>query len=152
MKKIMIAALLASQTAPAVAAGFAPARETEAGAFAGLRLRLPLDGAEPQRRIRAGLAVAPAMQTRDLQGDRRTVVGEGLELGVVGGGPVDLSIAGTPVSRLVAGGETPDGRRAGVSTVGWVAIGVGTVLVVGLTAGYLWFDDALDCDPGDDCS
>ena len=152
MKKILIAALLASQTAPAVAAGFAPARDIEAGAFAGMRLRVPLDGAEPQRRIRAGLTVAPAIQTRDLQGDRRTVVGEGLELGMVGGEPVSLSIAGTPVSRLVAGGDTPHGRRAGVSTVGWVAIGVGTVLVVGLAAGYLWLDDALECNPGDDCS
>jgi hypothetical protein len=152
MKKLLIAALLAAQLTPAAAAEFAPTRETDAGAFAGVRLRVSLDGAAGERRVSAGLTVAPALRTRDNGGEVRTRIGEGIELGVASNEPVRLSIAGTPVSRLTSRGDAPQGRRAGVSTLGWVAIGVGAVLVVGLTAGYLWIDDALDCDPGDDCS
>jgi len=155
MKKLIMAALLAAQVlsaAPAGAAGFAPDRETEASAFAGIRLRLPLDGETSHRRLRAGLALAPALHTRDRDGRVRSQIGEGLELGLVRGEPVRLALAGRPVSELVRGGEDPDGRRAGVSTLGWVAIGVGAVIVVGLGVGYLWLEEALDCNPGDDCS
>jgi hypothetical protein len=152
MKKLVIAALLAGQVAPAAAADFSSPRETDAGAFAGFRLRMPLDGNAQQRRVRAGLTVAPTLRTQDLHGERRMQIGEGLELGVTGGEPVSLSIAGSPVAQLTRDGARPAGRKAGVSTLGWIAIGAGTVLVVGLAAGYLWLDDALDCDPGDDCS
>lgn len=152
MKKLLIAALLAGKAAPAAAAEFTTSRDTDAGAFAGFSLRMPLDGNASQRRVRAGLTVAPTLRTQDIQGERRMQIGEGLELGMTGDQPIQLSIAGRPISQLTRGGESPDGRRAGVSTLGWVAIGVGTVVVVGLAAGYLWLDDALDCDPGDDCS
>lgn len=152
MKKLLIAALLAGQVAPAAAAEFTPSSETDAGAFAGFRLRVPLDGNISHRTVRAGLTVAPTLRTSDIQGERRTQIGEGVELGIAGNEPVRLSIAGRPVSQLVRGGRRPEGRQAGVSTLGWVAIGVGTVVVVGLAAGYLWLDDALDCDPGDECN
>ena len=132
MKKLLIAALLVAQVAPAAAADFSSGRETNAGAFAGFRLRVPLDGHPTQRGVRAGLTVAPTMQTRDLQGERRTQIGEGLELGVTGGQPLALSIAGRPVSQLTRGAEAPGARRAGVSTLGWVAIGVGVVVVAGI--------------------
>ncbi|MDQ4086483.1 MAG: hypothetical protein M3177_00480 [Pseudomonadota bacterium] len=152
MKKLLIAALLAGQVAPAAAAGFSPSRETDAGAFAGFRLRVPLDGNAQQRRVRAGLTVAPTLRTLDLHGERRMQIGEGLELGVTGPQPVTLSLAGRPVSQLARGGEGPEGRKAGVSTLGWVAIGVGAVIVVGLAAGYLWLDDAIDCDDDEECN
>ena len=158
MKKLTIAALLAGQlltiAQPVAAAEIATARETRAGAFAGLRLRVPLDGGPGQRQVRAGLAVAPTLHSREGDGERRMRVGEGIELGVAGGDRIGLSIAGTPVDRLGLrpDGTAPDGRRAGVSTLGWVAIGAGALLVVTLGVGYLWIDDALDCDPGDDCS
>jgi hypothetical protein len=154
MKKLMIAALFAGQiasAAPAAAADLAGGHETRPGAFAGLRLRVPLDRSVPDRGVRAGLTIAPALQTRDVQGASRTRIGEGIELGLAGE-RVQLSLGGTPVSQLRPGGQAPGGQRAGVSTLGWVAIGAGTVVVVGLVAGYLWLDDALDCDPGDDCS
>ncbi|HEX8640116.1 MAG TPA: hypothetical protein VF704_03060 [Allosphingosinicella sp.] len=152
MKKLLIAALVAAQVAPAAAADFASSQETDTGAFAGFRLRMPLDGDVSQRRMRASLTVAPAVRTQNLQGEVRGRIGDGIELGISRGEPVRLSIAGRPVAQLTRGAEAPGGRRAGVSTLGWVAIGVGAVVVVGLTAGYLWLDDALDCTDEDECN
>lgn len=157
MKKLMIAALLAAH-APAAAqpgtADFAPARETGTGAFAGMRVRVPLGGNPADRQLRAGLMVAPTLHSRRADGGTRTRFGEGLELGLHQDRPLELTFAGTRVDRLgvAPNGTAPNGRRAGVSTLGWVAIGAGAVLVVGLGVAYLWIDDALDCDPGDDCS
>ena len=156
MKRLTITALLGAQLAvaaqPALAAGLAETRTHQPGAFAGLRLHVPLDGNARQRQIRAGLTLAPTLHSRTAGGESRLHIGEGVELGVSGRGPVRLSLGGTPVSRLAPGGTGPDGQRLGVSTLGWVAIGVGAVVVVGLGAAYLWFEDAMDCDPGDDCS
>lgn len=139
MKKLTIAALIAGQlmttAAPAVAAELTEARTQQMGGFAGLRVRLPLDGRAGERQLRAGLAVAPVMQTRTLEGEMRTRMGEGLELGVTGREPVRLSVAGTPVSQLAQGPVGPDGQRLGVSNVGWIAIGAG-VVIAGL--GLAW--------------
>lgn len=139
MKKLTIAALIAGQlmttAAPAVAAELTEARTQQMGGFAGLRVRLPLDGRAGERQLRAGLAVAPVMQTRTLEGEMRTRIGEGLELGVTGREPVRLSVAGTTVSQLAQGPVGPDGQRLGVSNVGWIAIGAG-VVIAGL--GLAW--------------
>lgn len=139
MKKLTIAALIAGQlmttAAPAVAAELTEARTQQMGGFAGLRVRLPLDGRAGERQLRAGLAVAPVMQTRTLEGEMRTRIGEGLELGVTSREPVRLSVAGTPVSQLAQGPVGPDGQRLGVSNVGWIAIGAG-VVIAGL--GLAW--------------
>ena len=149
MKKLTIAALMAGQmlaaAQPAFAADLTEVRTQQMGAFAGFRLRVPLDGNDQQRQIRAGLALAPTMHGSRLR------IGEGVELGVSGGEPLRLSIAGTPVSRLARGPSGPGERRLGVSTVGWVAIGVGTVVAV-LGVGYLVFEDLIDCDEDEECS
>ena len=156
MKHLTIAALLGAQLAvaaqPALAADLTETRTHHPGAFAGLRVHVPLDGNTRQRQIRAGLTVAPTLHSRTAGGESRLRIGEGVELGVNGSGPVRFSLAGTPVNRLAPGGTGPDGQRLGVSTLGWIAIGVGAAVVIGLGAGYLWLEDALDCDPGDDCS
>ena len=132
MKKLTIVALAAALSLtvaqPAGAAEAATAYETRPGAFAGLRVRVPLDGNARQQQIRAGLAVAPTLQTRATDGATRTRIGEGLELGVALRSPVALTLAGTRIDRLAA----PDSRRAGVSTQGWIAIGVGTLIVLGI--------------------
>ena len=118
MKKLTIAAVLAAQmltaAQPALAADLTDTRAQRTGAFAGFRLRLPLDGEAGRQPIRAGLTLAPTFQTESRSGEVR---------------PVRLSFAGTPVSRLAQGPAGPDGQRAGVSTIGWVAIGVGVVAV-----------------------
>lgn len=156
MKKMMIGALVAGQLTtvaqPALAADLTEIRGQQAGAFAGLRLRVPFDGNAEQRRIRAGFALAPTMHRQAAGGETQLHVGEGMELGLVGREPVQLSIAGTPVSRLAQGGSGPKGERLGVSTLGWIAIGVGAFLVVAAGASYLVAADILDCDDGEDCT
>lgn len=156
MKKLVIAALLAGQLTtaarPALAADLTEARGQQAGAFAGLRLRVPFGGNAEDRRLRAGFALAPTLHRETAGGETQLHIGEGLEFGVVGREPVQFSIAGTPVSRLAQGGTGPNGERLGVSTLGWVAIGVGAFLVVAAGATYLVAEDILDCDDGEDCT
>jgi len=150
MRKLMIAALLAGQVAaaqPAAAADFAEARQDQAGAFAGFRLRLPLDGARRERQIRAGFTVAPTLQSRAIGGETRTRIGEGLELGITGRQPVRLLIAGRDSRRLGAA-EDGNGRHRGPSTLGWIAIGVGAAVVIVVGAAVLCASDH-DCLPSE---
>ena len=154
MKRLMIAAVLAAQLVaaaqPAFAAELTDTTTRQVGAFGGMRVRVPLDGRAGEQRIRAGLTLSPTMHSRDLRGHSQLRIGEGLELGVNGGDRVVLSLAGTPVSRLAQGPAGPDGgRAAGVSTVGWIAIGAG-VLVLAVGGFYWWLvEEAGDCDPGE---
>ena len=153
MKKLTIAALVAGQLTmiaqPALGAELSLGRTQEMGAFGGMRVRVPLDGRTDQRRIRAGLAVAPTLQTRSAGGEVRTRIGEGLELGFNGDDRVHLSLAGTPLSRLAQGQDSPDGHRLGVSTLGWIAIGTGVVLVSVFVLGGLCLDGSI-CDQTED--
>ena len=149
MKKPLIAALVASQVAaaPVLAQNYAPVRDTETGTFAGLRLHLSFGG-ETREPLRAGLAFAPVARADYQDGRVRTRIGEGLEFGINGRGPVRFSLAGMPVNQLVQGRTGPDGRRMGVSTLGWVAIGVGATVVVLFAAAAICFSDH-DCLPDD---
>jgi hypothetical protein len=155
MKKIIIGALIASQIGlaaqPAFAADLTNDRSSMAqrqGAFAGARLRVPLGG-DNSSKVRAGLTIAPLVQGRSSSGEIRTRLGEGLEFGIAGQArKPGLSIAGTPVSQLAQGKAGPTGARKGVSTLGWVAIGVGVVLVslVAITAACV---SDTDCIPSE---
>jgi hypothetical protein len=154
MKRSIVAALIAGQVLaaaqPAMAADFTSAQEQRAGAFAGLRLRMPLDGAR-HRQIRAGFALAPTLGTRGINGDSRLRIGEGLELGITGRQPVRLLFAGQDVRRLGAaqGAEGQEGeRRGGPSTLGWIAIGVGAAVVIVVGAAALCISDS-DCVPSE---
>ena len=141
MKKLTIAALIAAQIAvtaqPAMAAslgdenGAVAARQ---GAFAGARLRIPLDGTRA-RKAQAGLAVAPVLQGRGADGRTLTRFGEGMELRLVGAQKPELALGGRSLAQLTEGRTGPDGRKMGVSTLGWIAIGVGVAVVVVLAAG-----------------
>jgi hypothetical protein len=149
MKKLTIAALLAAQflggAAPAFGQSHAPVRGTETGTFAGLRVRLPFGGAAREP-LRAGLAFAPTQRTDYQDGHFRMHIGEGLEFGVVGLEPLQFSLAGTPVNRLAEGRTGPDGRRMGVSTLGWIAIGVGATAIIVVSAAAICISDS-DCFP-----
>ena len=151
MKKFLIAALISGQflgaAAPAFAQSFAPLRETETGTFGGVRVRIPFGGAAREP-MRAGLTFAPTTRADYQDGRVRTRIGEGLEFGVVGREPLQFSLAGTPVNRLVQGRSGPDGRRMGVSTIGWIAIGVGASLVILVAATAICASDS-DCLPSE---
>ena len=135
MKKLMIAALAAGQIAaaqPALAAGFGEepgAVSNRQGAFAGARVRIPLDGSKT-RKAQAGLTIAPMLQGRGADGSIRTRFGEGFELRLSGGAQPQLAIGGRSLTQLKEGRTGPDGRKQGISTIGWVAIGVGVAAVV----------------------
>ncbi|HET9429174.1 MAG TPA: hypothetical protein VFO69_12525 [Allosphingosinicella sp.] len=152
MRKLTIAGVLAAEllaaAQPAVAADLVSAQAHDAGLFAGVRVRLSLDGETRSQRIRAGVALAPTLRSRSATGEVRTRFGEGLEFGVRGREPLQLSIAGTPASQLVQGKPGPSGDRAGVSTLGWVAIGVGALVAVVLVAGAICLSDS-DCIPSE---
>ena len=150
MKKLMIAALAAGQIAvaaqPAMAANFGDDGRMVAqrqGAFAGARLRIALDGTSA-RKASAGLTVAPIVQGRQADGSIRTRFGEGTELRLTGAKP-QLALGGRPISQLVQGAPGPEGRKVGISTIGWVAIGVGVAALLVVAAG-------IGCMDSEDCS
>jgi hypothetical protein len=127
----LVTAVLLSAAHPAVAADFADARDVRTGAFAGVRLRLPLGGDRARTGVQAGLAVAPAILSTTMDGRSRRGIAEGVELGLRDREPVALRLAGTRIDRLgvAPANQAPGGRRAGVSTLGWIGIGVGTVVL-----------------------
>jgi hypothetical protein len=133
MKKLMIAALVAAQLTaaqPAVAAAFGGAQQTRVGVFAGAQLRLRLGGSHAEA-PRASLGIAPTVRNQGFDGSGRTRIGEGLQLSLAPNRPLELNLAGTRLDRLgLAPGEpAPAGRRAGISPLGWAAIGVGVAAV-----------------------
>lgn len=152
MRKLLIAAVATAQMTavapPAAAAELAdhagPGGQRQ-GAFAGARIRIPLGSAKTAK-VRAGLTVAPIRQGRASDGTLRTAFGQGLELGLGEAGKPALSLAGQRMDRLALGpnGRAPEGKRAGVSTIGWVAIGVGFVALVFVAL-------VAACSADDDC-
>ena len=141
MKLVLAAALCAAQLLPAAPALAADLRAGDAaaprqmGAFAGARLRLPLGGG--REKPQAGLALTSTVRS-GATGELRFA--KGAELGFSGDKPIQLTLAGTPVSRLAEGRAGPQGRKLGVSTLGWVAIGVGVLAVAFVTVVQLCAD------------
>ena len=133
MKRLMMAALVAGQVGVAAT----PVRAADLnltdqgshrqlGAFAGARLRVSLDDhrREPARLM---LTAAPTVSAVRANGERRTLISNGFELGGRGN-QFQLSYERQPINRLAG-----DPRR-NISTLGWVAIGVGATVVLGYLA------------------
>jgi hypothetical protein len=147
MKKLLIAAVVAGQIAGSSQAAYAAelprdgaAMPNQVSAFAGARLRVPLGGG--REKPKAGLALTSTLRS-GATGEVRFA--KGVELGFAGeDAKLRLSLAGKPVAQLAQGGRAPEGRKQGVSTIGWVAIGVGFValVLVALVAA---------CSADDDC-
>ena len=139
MKFMFMGALAAAQIAVAAQSVAAAELQREVsgpnqvGSFAGARVRVPLGAT--REKPQAGLAFT-ATQRAGETGTLR--FSKGMELGFSGDDKVRLSLGGTPVSQLRPGRGAPTGSKAGVSTLGYVAIGVGVVAVVTLAAG-IWF-------------
>jgi hypothetical protein len=151
MKRLTIAGLLSAQLAtaqPAFAAELAEARTQQTGGFAGFRMRVPLDGAADERRLRAGLTLAPTLHSRTAAGESQLRFGEGIELGIAGRQPLRLTLAGQDLGRLGAQEGEQDEDRGGPSTLGWIAIGVGTLAVIVVGAAALCLADD-DCIPSE---
>ena len=152
MRSAMLSLLLAAQLtlpAPGLAAGAGHGEQAEFGAFGGVQVRVPLGGARAEA-PKLSLGLAPAARSRRFDGAGQTRIGEGLQLSLQPNRPAELSLAGTRVDRLglSPSGPTREGPRAGISTLGWVGIGVG-VLVVAAGGFAIWLDEAMECDPGE---
>jgi hypothetical protein len=148
MKTYVLTGLIAAQAVaaaqPAAAATFQETTIVQSGTFAGARIRIALGGKQQDGKFRAGLALAPTLRSQAISGESRTLIGEGLELGFTGERPLTLSLAGRPVNHLLpSGSKTDDEQRLGISTGGYVAIGVGVAALVG---GFLVFDHYRDAD------
>jgi len=143
MKKLLIGALVAGQlltaAQPALAAAPGADEQARMGAFGGVRIRLPLDGDARQRRLTAGLTLAPTMHARTPEGALRLRIGEGLELGAQGREPVRLSIGGRDFRRLSAQQDAED-DGGGVPTWVWVAGGI----IVATAGGLLILIDSVN--------
>ena len=131
---VLCAALAAAQPAGAAEiVGAGGAEGSRRGAFAGARLRVPLGGSA--EKARAGFAFATVERARSTGQSR---IAPGLEYGFAQDRGMELAVAGRPLSELR--GQ----RRAGVSDLGWVAIGVGAVVVVGVLGYAAWLNHELN--------
>jgi hypothetical protein len=104
-----------------------------AGGFVGARLRLPL-GQGAEERPLVGLAVAPTLSRVSSDGRVQTTVGEGLALNFGRQMKPTVTLAGRPAGEAIglkSEGKAATGQKLGISTVGWVAIGVGAAILVG---------------------
>lgn len=138
MRKLLIAGMVAAAQVlpaaqPAMAAELHQDRTglpNQVSAFAGARLRVPLGGG--REKAQAGLALTSTLRG-GATGELRFA--KGAEFGFGGDRKLRLSLAGRPVSQIARGGKAEDGRKLGVSTLGWVGIGA-AVVVVGTA---VWF-------------
>jgi hypothetical protein len=117
------------------------------GAFAGAQVHIPLGG-KTKARARASLGVAPTFSRLSTHGIH-TTIGEGLALTLAPKSKPQLTLAGVRADRalgLTSADGSVSGRKQGVSTLGWVGIGVGAVLIAGVVGVALWADHISDCE------
>jgi len=141
MRKALIGLILAGFiAAPVQAVGWDnQAADVRPGAFVGARVQLPLGG-KLRALPRAALAIAPTHSRISHDGMVRTRIGEGFALNFGGAPKPSLTIAGV---RADAALQHQTGHHNGISTGGWIAIGVGTVVVAG-AIGLALFVDAVN--------
>ena len=144
MKAIMpaaLAAMLASQSVAAAPETAMLFTDHQRGTFVGARLRLPLGNKTEKPSLGLAFTGMERGKTGELHFSR------GLELGLSNDHRLNLSVSGKPLNTLRPNltqhsGQVPHGQKAGVSTVGWIAIGVGAALIVGTAVVYQMLDDA----------
>lgn len=147
---LLVAGQLAFAAQPAVAAS--PRMQTQVGVFGGVQLRVALGNPRNEAQVpRATLGFAPIARSERPDGTSRTVIGEGLQLRLTPERPAELTLAGTRLDRfrLAPGGQGPDGQGNGVSTLGWIAIGVAATAVVVVAAAAICLESS-GCIPDDD--
>jgi hypothetical protein len=146
MRQLLIGLVATSvMDAPVQAAGQRP-DDIRPGAFVGARLKLSLGGREAAK-PRAELAFAPTQSRISGDGMVRTRIGEGLALNLTGERKPMLTLGGVRADSalgLQRNGSVKIDQKAGISTGGWIAIGVGTAVIAGAVAFALWVDAVND--------
>jgi len=154
MRSVMLSLLVAGQLVvaaqPALAADPDPGEQSRMGMFGGVQLRLPMGGDARAQRPSFALGIAPITRSQRLDGSSRMRIGEGFQLRLRPQEQVELRLAGTRLDRLrfAPNGDAPGGQRAGISTLGWIGIGVGAALVIVVAATAICASDS-DCIPSE---
>jgi len=146
MKKTAIAMIAAGLVSTPVEA--ADWGNLQTGTFVGARLTI---GGGSGRRPTAALAVAPTLNRISNNGVGNTRIGEGIALNLTPGSKPTLTLAGVRADTALGlrrSGNVNADKKLGVSTGGWIAIGVGTTAAI-LGGLYLWADHIADCDEGE---
>ena len=116
--------------------------QTRLSGFAGARVKLPFGGPAKQKPS-AQLTIAPSRTGVTNSGVARTIIGDGVGLELAGQKP-QLMLAGSTVHDL-----KKSKHKMGISTVGWVGIGVGVAAVIAFGAFYLHEQHIQSCDEGE---
>lgn len=144
----MLAAMFSS--VPAQAAGLPDAQqESRFGAFVGVRLQLRAGGPDAGR-ARTSVAIAPTRSAYLGNGEFRTRVGEGLALEFSSHAKPRATFAGLPAAQAFGFTSTErqdDERKLGISSGGWVGIGLGAAALAGAV---IFLSQVNDCDDHDD--
>ncbi len=132
----------------------------QSGVGAQLGMTLKLDSKRAVReseRVQIGFAAGPVMVVPDAKtGNIRRGTSNMAGFSLRPGYSTTLTFAGQPIATryTVLGadeqakdeaGKPEKKDRKGPSTIGWIAIGVGAVVVITLTAGAIALADAFDC-------
>ena len=118
--------------------------------FVGAKLRLSMGGKYASKPS-AALAIAPAQSRISGNGMVSTRIGEGIALNFTSRAKPTLTLAGARADTALGlrrDGKRVSDERLGLSTGGWIAIGVGSAALIfgGL---YLAADHIADCDEGE---
>jgi len=146
MKKAGIVMLITGiVTAPVQAADWSDVRP---GTFVGARLTI---GGKTGGRPSAALTIAPTQNRISSSGMSSMRIGEGIALNLTPGAKPTLTLAGVRADTalgLQRDRDLDSDNKVGISTGGWVAIGVGSAALIfgGL---YLAADHIADCDEGE---
>ena len=144
-KSIMVLLIAGSMALPAsvVAAPF-DNTNVHPGAFVGAKIKLPL-GRESSRKARAALAVAPTSSRISDGSILETRIGEGIALNF--GSRPNLTLAGIRADRalgLVSTKGLDSDQTLGLSKGGWIAVGVGAVVLGAAIYDFSVYDEARD--------
>ncbi len=119
--------------------------DVRTGAFVGARFQMQLGG-RAAARPRVALALAPTQNRTSSNGFSRTTIGEGMALNFGPTSKPTLTLAGVRADtalRLHRNGDVDPSQRLGISSGGWIAIGLG---VVALAGGIYAFSEYLEHD------
>ena len=146
MRSYLLSFLVAGSMALPANAGAAPYDNSDVrpGAFVGGKIQLPLGG-KSSRKARAALAIAPTSSRISDGSIVQTRIGEGIALNF--GTRPNVTLAGVRadwVLGLVSAMGMDSDQKLGLSKSGWIAVGVGAVVLGAAIYGFSVYDEARD--------